>query len=127
MMSFTNNKEGLPLYPVSPSNYEQWLANLPGLQQKWLKATGFQAKPGELCSLPDSNGELQGYVFGMAEQGWLYQLAPLPAKLAADNYRLVADWSPEQRLQASLGWGLACYQFNLYRKRTCLFSNSNSG
>lgn len=115
-MSFTDNKDGIPLYAVSSANYEQWLANLPGIQQKWLKAAGFRAKAGELCSLPDSNGELHGYAFGTAEQGWLYQLAPLPAKLTAGNYRLVADWSPEQRLQASLGWGLACYQFDLYVK-----------
>ncbi len=116
MMSYTNKKDGIPLYAVNPANYEQWLANQPGVQQKWLKASGFQAKAGELCSLPDSNGELHGYAFGMAEQGWLYQLAPLPAKLTAGHYRLVADWSPAQRLQASLGWGLACYQFSLYVK-----------
>jgi len=116
MMSYTNKKDGIPLYAVNPASYEQWLANLPGVQQKWLKLSGFRAKAGELCSLPDSNGELHGYAFGMAEQGWLYQLAPLPEKLAAGHYRLVADWSPEQRLQASLGWGLACYQFSLYVK-----------
>ncbi|HEY5775690.1 MAG TPA: leucyl aminopeptidase family protein [Xanthomonadales bacterium] len=116
MMSFTDKQDGIPLYPVSSTNFEQWLAGLPGVQQKWLKASGFRAKAGELCSLPDSNGELQGYAFGMAEKGWLYQLAPLPAKLAAGNYRLVSDWSPKQRLQASLGWGLACYQFSVYLK-----------
>lgn len=116
-MAYTRNKDGIPLYPVSAANYGQWLANLPGLQQKWLKAAGFSAKAGELCGLPDSDGELQGYVFGMAQHGWLYQLAKLPAKLTAGDYRLVTDWEPTQRLQASLGWGLACYQFNLYRKQ----------
>ena len=116
-MAYTRNKDGIPLYPVSAANYGQWLANLPGLQQKWLKAAGFSAKAGELCGLPDSDGELQGYVFGMAQHGWLYQLAELPAKLTAGDYRLVTDWEPAQRLQASLGWGLACYQFNLYRKQ----------
>jgi len=115
-MSFTDKQDGIPLYPVSATNFEQWLANLPGVQQKWLKASGFRAKAGELCSMPGSNGELHGYAFGMAEKGWLYQLAPLPAKLAAGNYRLVSDWSPKQRLQASLGWGLACYQFSVYLK-----------
>ncbi len=115
-MSFSNVKDGIPLYPVNSANYEQWLANLPGIQQKWLKAAGFRARAGELCSLPDSNGELHGYAFGMADQGWLYQLASLPAKLTAGTYKLVSDWSGEQRLQASLGWGLACYRFELYRK-----------
>ena len=115
-MSFSNNNDGIPLYPVNSANYEQWLADLPGIQQNWLKAAGFSARAGELCSLPDSNGQLHAYAFGMADSGWLYQLAALPAKLAAGNYRLVADWSRQQRLQASLGWGLACYQFDLYRK-----------
>jgi len=115
-MSFSNKKDGIPLYPVSPANYEQWLANLPGVQQKWLKAAGFNAQAGELSSMPDSNGELHGYAFGMAEQGWLYQLAQLPAKLPAGDYRLVSDWNPAQRLQAAVGWGLACYQFSLYVK-----------
>ena len=115
-MSFSNEKHGISLYPVNSANFEQWLANLPGIQQKWLKAAGFRAKAGELCSLPDSNGELHGYAFGMADQGWLYQLASLPAKLTGGTYKLVSDWSGEQRLQASLGWGLACYRFELYRK-----------
>jgi len=113
---FTSGVSGVPLYPVNSANFEQWLANLPGVQQKWLKASGFKASAGELCSLPDSNGELQAYAFGMADKGWLNQLASLPAKLTAGSYRLVSDWTPEQRLQASLGWGLACYKFDLYCK-----------
>lgn len=115
-MSFSDNKDGYPLYPVSTSGFEQWFSDLAGVQQKWVKAAGFEGQPAEVCSLPDSNGELHGYAFGMSEQGWLSQLAPVPAKLPAGDYRLVADWTREQRLHASLGWGLACYQFDFYRK-----------
>jgi leucyl aminopeptidase len=115
-MSFTTEENAISLYPVSAGSFEQWLADLPQVQRRWVETSGFKAKAGELCSLPDSNGELQGYAFGMADEGWLYQLAPLPAKLAPGNYQLVADWTVEQLTQASLGWGLACYQFNLYRK-----------
>jgi leucyl aminopeptidase len=113
---FSSTGNSLSLYPVSAANYEQWLATLPGLQQKWLKAAGFGAKAGEVCSLPDNNGELRGYAFGMAGTGWLYQMAPLVDKLPPGSYQLVSDWNQEQRLQASLGWGLACYQFDLYCK-----------
>ena len=113
---FSSAGSSLSLYPVSAANYEQWLATLPGLQQKWLKAADFGAKAGEVCSLPDSNGELQGYAFGMAGTGWLYQIAPLVDKLPPGSYQLVSDWNQEQRLQASLGWGLACYRFDLYCK-----------
>lgn len=115
-MSFSDKKDGLPLYPVKAANFEQWLSKLAVVQQKWVKAAGFKAMEGELCALPDSTGKLSGYAFGMTQQGWLNQMAPLPEKLPADNYSLVSDWSREQRLQASLGWGLSCYQFGLYRK-----------
>jgi leucyl aminopeptidase len=115
---FNNSDSGLPLYPIHSDNLDQWLQNAPGNQRKWLQASGFKAKPGELCSLPDANGELHGYAFGMQNDGWLYQLASLPEKLTADNYQLVTDWEPQQRLQASLGWGLACYKFDRYRKNT---------
>ena len=114
--AFNTNDGGLPLYPVHSGNLDDWLQDAPGHQRKWLQASGFEAKAGELCSMPDANGELHGHVFGMQNDGWLYQLAALPAKLAPGNYRLVCDWSPQQRLQASLGWGLACYRFDLYRK-----------
>jgi leucyl aminopeptidase len=113
---FSKIDGGLPLYPVHSDNLDQWLEDAPGNQRNWLRDSGFRARPGELCSLPDANGELHGFIFGMQNSGWLYQLAALPAKLAPDDYELIADWQPEQRLQASLGWGLACYKFDLYRK-----------
>ena len=51
----------------------------------------------------------------MDEQGWLYQLASLPALLPEGVYRLECDWTSEQRLQACLGWGLASYRFERYK------------
>jgi leucyl aminopeptidase len=113
---YTIGKKGLPLYPVSAASFEQWLSRLPGPQQKWVKASGFKASAGELCSMPDGDGDLLGFAFGMAEEGWLYQLSPLVPKLPAGSYSLESDWTSDQRAAASLGWGLACYQFDLYVK-----------
>lgn len=113
---FTNNDAGLSLFPVAADQLEQWFSGLSTARQKWLRDTGFSAKAGELCSLPGENGELQGYVFGMADKGWLYQLAPLVDKLPPGDYRLESDWQSGERQQACLGWGLACYRFDLYCK-----------
>jgi len=113
---YNNYDNGLPLYPVAARNLEQWLAGLSALQRKWVKDAGFSARAGELCGLPGDNGELQGYVFGMANEGWLYQLSSLVDKLPAVDLRLESDWEADQRLQASLGWGLACYRFDRYCK-----------
>ena len=117
-MSYTTeSKSAIPLYPMHASSFEQWLKDAPGHHRNWVKEAGFKPKPGHLCGLPGPGGNLQGYLFGMASEGWLYQLSPLVGKLALGNYRLVSDWTPEQRLQASLGWGLACYRFGRYRKK----------
>ncbi len=113
---FSSTDNSLPLYPVDPACFDQWLAKAPKKQRKWLEALDFHAQPGAVCGLPGDDGELQAYIFGMADQGWLYQLATLPRQLGAGTYRLVSEWGPQQRLQASLGWGLACYQFELYNK-----------
>lgn len=113
---FKNKDGGLPLYPVMADDLDFWLSNAPAEQQKWLEASGFKARPGEICSLPDTNGGIHGYVFGMKKDGWLYQLAVPVGKLKPGHYRLVSDWEPHQRIQASLGWGLACYRFDLYLK-----------
>lgn len=113
---FSTSTDGRPLYPLHSGNLDQWLERAPGLQRKWVQAAGFHARPGELCSLPDANGELHGYLFGMQSEGWLYQLASLPGKLPAGSYRLASEWTHEQRMQASLGWGLASYKFDLYCK-----------
>lgn len=113
---FNNSDTCLSLYPVAKENLEHWLADLPAFQRQWLADTGFSAKAGDLGSLPGEDGGLQAYVFGTNEKGWLYQLASLVDKLPAGEYRLVSGWDQEQRLQASLGWGLACYQFDMYRE-----------
>ena len=47
-MSFSDNKDGYPLYPVSSSGFEGWYSGLASIQQKWLKAAGFQGKAGEV-------------------------------------------------------------------------------
>lgn len=113
---FNRNSDALPLYPVHPDTLERWLENAPGNQRKWVEASGFRAQPSELCSLPDNDGGLHGYLFGMQNEGWLYQLAGLPEKLPQGEFKLQCDWTPQQRIQASLGWGLASYSFELYCK-----------
>jgi len=113
---FGSCEHALSLYPVHSSDLDPYLEGLPEKQRKWLVASGFTAKPGQLCSLADAQGELAGYAFGMQDQGWLYQLPEVQEKLPAGAYRLQSQWTAEQRSQASLGWGLACYQFDRYRK-----------
>lgn len=117
-MSYTreHDEQAIPLLPVHASELEQWLDNAPEHHRRWLESAGFTAEAGKWCGLPDAKGRMEACVFGTADSGWLYQLASLPESLPPGNYRLVSVWSKDHRVQASVGWGLAAYRFERYRK-----------
>jgi leucyl aminopeptidase len=109
-----HDQKAIPLLPVLREELDDWLANAPERHQRWIRSSGFKAQAGKWCGLPDARGGLEAVVFGMADDGWLYQLAGLPGALPAGNYRLVSIWNEDQRIQASIGWGMAAYRFRRY-------------
>ncbi len=104
------------LIPLKNADFKSWLNALSQNRRQWVDVSGFKARPGQFCNLPGEGDEAPSCVFGMQKDGWLGQLAPLVKKVPQGIYRLQCDWSQEQRLQASLGWGLAAYGFERYRK-----------
>lgn len=117
-MTYSENgaDQAIPLIPLNAEALEQWKASASGPQAKWVESSGFSAKAGELCVLADGDGAVSACLFGESGDGFLYQLADLPGRLPAGSYRLESEWTAPQRAQASLGWGLATYSFNRYRK-----------
>ncbi|NND44043.1 MAG: leucyl aminopeptidase family protein [Xanthomonadales bacterium] len=117
-MTFTRKQDenAIPLLPVLAGELDQWLENAPQHHRRWIESSGFKAEPGKWCGLPDESGKLEACVFGMADSGCLYQLSTLPEGLPPGHYRLVSVWNTDQRIQASLGWGLAGYRFDRYLK-----------
>ena len=117
-LSANDNDTGdvISLIPVKASEFERWQLSAADGHAQWAQACGFKARPGEVCVLPGENNGVQQCVFGAQESGWLGQLAPLVDKLPQGDYRLDSDWSAPQRVQASLGWGLAKYRFDRYKK-----------
>ncbi|MDX1555110.1 MAG: leucyl aminopeptidase family protein [Xanthomonadales bacterium] len=106
----------IPLVPLNSESLEAWKEKADPAALRWVESNGFKAKPGQVCPLAEFDGQVSRYLFGMAEEGHLYQLADLPSKLPSGTYVLDSDWNPEARTQAALGWGLACYSFNRYKK-----------
>ncbi len=117
-MTYAKNDDGkaIPLIPLDGDGLEQWKASAGEARVRWVDSSSFRARPGELCPLADGEGAVSAFLFGRADEGFLYQLAKLPGKLPPGTYRLECDWDAEQRAQASLGWGLATYSFNRYKK-----------
>ena len=90
----------------------------------WAAATGFSAKPGTLCMVPDSAGGLARVLVGVEESaepgGGIWDLAGLPTHLPRGAYRLDATLSDDAATRAALGWSLGHYQFDRYRKTKAL-------
>jgi len=104
------------LIPLKNGDFEHWRQALPQSHRQWVAVSGFMAKAGQFCIMPGAGEDAPSCVFGMHKEGWLTQLAALVSKLPEGIYQLQCDWNQEQRLQASLGWGLAAYCFDRYKK-----------
>ena len=85
--------------------------------RRWLEASGFQAKRGRFCLVPDEDGGLARIVTATPRPPGPFAIAHLPAHLPAGTYRLQAQWTTEQVESASLGFALACYRFDRYKHR----------
>lgn len=108
------------LYPLRQAELADWIQSAPQAHRNWIEASGFKAEAGQLVAIPAPEGGIKAWSFGMQGEGWLLQLASIVPNLPEGVYRLDSAWSREQRLQASLGWGLASYRFDRYKesKRT---------
>ena len=111
-----SERNPLPLRPLREAELENWIQQATPAQKAFVEASGFKAKAGQACAVPAEGGGIEAWLFGMQAEGWLNQLAAFVLKLPEGDYRLDCDWTREQRLQASLGWGLACYRFERYKK-----------
>ncbi len=110
------DQSAIPLKPLNRATLKAWLAKASKSQAQWIAATGFKANPGQAVLLPTPQGQLKEVLFGSQGDGYLYQLASIYSSLPAGHYRLESDWNEQQQQQAMLGWGLAAYRFERYRK-----------
>ncbi len=113
------NTPSLPLHVVAVDALDGWLAGQPPSTQAWVKATGFTAKLGQVQLLPGQDG-VAGAVIGngtpKARRQGRFGLAHGAGKLPAGAWHLVGDLSPDAKAEAALGWLLAQYRFDRYRK-----------
>ena len=112
-----NGMNAIPLQPVDTDSLEDWLQkDASEAQRRWVEHSGFTAEAGQACSVPAADGSIACWLFASTAGNWLAQLTGLVSKLPEGPYRLRCDWTREQRLLASLGWGLACYRFDRYKE-----------
>ena len=80
------------------------------------KAASFEAKAGRSALLPDADGAPGGALLLLSEPPEPWDFAALRERLPAGDWRLEAGSEDLDVGQAALGWALASYRFDRYRK-----------
>lgn len=113
----SKKRSPIPIYMAANKQQAVKMAKQLGdFAVQWLNSNQFKGKAFSCCMLPNSKGELQAVFAGMNPESPLQALAALPGELPTGNYYLEGDFETQWRLQAYLGWELARYQFDRYKK-----------
>jgi leucyl aminopeptidase len=116
--AFTNDTETAALLlPVTPGSLEGVLASRPARWRNWTAERGFAAKAGRVLRMPSEDGRTEAVLLGHDPEEPLWMLADAYGRLWPGSYRVdPAGLSAERLFQAAVGWGLAAYRFERYRK-----------
>jgi leucyl aminopeptidase len=106
-----------PVYAVAKSGFEAWLANQSDRVRAWLEGSDFEAKPGRSTLIPGADGAPEAALVILGEPMAPWDVAALQARLPAGSWRLepAGDGAFDQGA-AALGFALASYRFDRYRK-----------
>ena len=103
-----------PIWTVRTSDYRDWLAGQPAHVRAWLDGSAFEAKAGRAALLPGADGAPIGALLLLSEPVEPWDFAALRERLPAGDWRLGPADDPQGA--AALGWALASYRFDRYRK-----------
>ncbi|BCX17685.1 MAG: leucyl aminopeptidase [Geminicoccaceae bacterium] len=105
-----------PLHVLTARTYPAWLEAQPGSRRAWLDSTGFKAEPGKTALLAGPDGGVGAALLIVGEPATLWDAAAGPSALPAGLWRLEDPEGLLEPAEAALGWALACYRFERYRK-----------
>ncbi|WP_424942464.1 leucyl aminopeptidase family protein [Aliiroseovarius crassostreae] len=96
------------------------LATLPSTARTWCEATGFAPGLGKAIVVPGSDGRIEcavvGYGSAQDRARKRFGFAAARATLPPGTYTLMSDLPERELEEAALGWLLAGYSFDRYRK-----------
>jgi leucyl aminopeptidase len=104
-----------PILAVPVSAYPSWLAGQPAETQAWLEGSGFEAKAARATLLPGTDGAAGDALVVLSEPAEPWDFAALRARLPGGDWHLEAGDAFDFGT-AALGWALASYRFERYRK-----------
>lgn len=101
-------------------------AKFSGAQKNWIAQAGFEAKPGQICLLPNTDGQIDTVLFGHSTDQNPLDTGKLGNSLPAGKFHLeLSQKQPKNDLHLHcLGFILGQYRFERYRKTTGKKQNS---
>ena len=110
--------DSIAVVPLGADRLQDWRANAAPEASAWVGNTGFTARPDSTCLVPGRGGRLASVLVGVDTSDDPWALAGVPDAVPAGAYHLDLKWSSRNLERAALGWALAAYRFDRYRKST---------
>ena len=110
--------DSIAVVPIGADRLDDWRADAMPDVATWVASTGFSAKPGSTCLVPGRRGRLASVLVGVDATNPVWALAGVPDRVPGGAYHLDSRWSSRALERAALGWALAAYRFERYRKST---------
>ena len=117
---FVNAADGptIPILFVNAATFDGVVHKIDDREQVYVRATGYEPKPGRHLVVPKSDGTLAGVLFGIeaadAPVKDLFRPGQLVTLLPPGTYRFAN--APHDARLAALAFALGAYQFTRYRK-----------
>jgi leucyl aminopeptidase len=101
---------------IRAGEFDAWHAEAAVEARTWLEATGFRPKAGAVALLPAAAGNLASALLVASEPASLWDGAILRQALPAATWTIDDPGGLLRTEDVSLGWALAAYRFERYRK-----------
>jgi leucyl aminopeptidase len=111
-------EQAVPILFVTAANFDDATKILDAREHAFVRAAGFEPKPGKHLIVPDAEGKLAGVLFGLEDADDpardLFRPGALAGLLPPGTYRFAN--APHDARLGALAFALGLYQFARYRK-----------
>jgi hypothetical protein len=111
------SSSSLPLQFVSQSKWGGWLKAQSAARRGWIESLGIAGAPGDLVTLPGSDGKAAGAVLVISDKPTLWDFGALATRLPPGTWRFADDTSPVSPTDAAVAIGLGAWRFDRYRSK----------
>lgn len=109
-------EDTIRITPITSEAFSGWLSRQSGRVRGWIGSTGFSAAANTYLLVPGAKGPMERVLAGIETDAGPWTFAFLANALPAGSYTIDAELEPSAASQAALGWALAGYAFDRYKK-----------